>query len=888
MRLSIAGAGRGPLAPSGKEMIMSLKELWAHRRVVTAAALALALAASAFALVPGPSPAAVAAQDGHESAGADTVALPAPLSGFADEGAFSVYVNEEVIVTGGFTWSEDGSYEGEYTLSMAGQKVTSSLAIQVDDRGLWTRMDMKTALGPVTIVRAESTAEIQRQADTTTVHLKPNTVLFENFSPALIAHAIAIYDQAEGGRQPISIFIVPSAIMDGYLERLDPVERAVGGVDVTFERYVYGLPGVDVTVYLDERGRVVFGDVPQQHAAYVREGYEALLHAAEDTLVSRPEFEIRMESNVGVPMRDGVELATDIYRPQAEGTFPVVLVRTPYKKEMNELQAKFFARRGYVYAVQDCRGRFASPGEWEPFVNEAEDGYDTVEWLAAQLWSSGAVGMIGASYLGWVQWWAARNRPPHLTTIIPNVSPPDPYFNIPYEYGAFFLLGSIWWADILESEATADLSGKTIMDVSDKEYAVILRDLPVIDLDVKVLGKENPYWRKWIEHPSNDDYWAPADFLDHLEDLDIPVFHQSGWFDGDGIGSKLNYLKMASYGHPYQKLVLGPWGHTDQATRRIGDQDFGQEAILDLQTEYVRWLDHWLKGVDNGIEREPLVSTFVMGTNKWLHGDTYPLEGTVMTKYYLGSGGGANTSKGDGTLSPQPPPAGSPPDRYVYDPGDPTPSPNFYVSPEQMRKLERAGAESGGDPADEEGPADERAAAKQAKDKSRDSVEEELEKRRAFHAKVNEERRDILVYNTPALEKSLTFVGPVSAVLYASSSAVDTDWFMRLSRVDAGGRVYSLVEGKIRARYRDSFSRPELLKPGEVYEYHLDLWQTGITVPVGERLRVEVASASFPVFSRNLNTGEHNETATEFVEAEQTVYHDAEHPSHILLPVIPD
>jgi putative CocE/NonD family hydrolase len=821
------------------------------------------------------------AQDDSTATGTQA-ARPAPLSGFADEGVFRLYVNEEVIVTASFTWSEDGSYDGEYTLAMAGQEVTTTLAIQVDEEGLWTRMDMSTALGPVTIVRDRDVAEIQRGADTTTVHLKPNTVLFENFNPALMSHAVAVYDEARGGRQPVSIFIVPSVVMDGYLERLDPVERTVGGADLTFNRYIYGLPGVEVTVYVDDDGRVVFGDVPQQHAAYVREGYEALLRAKQDTLVSSPEYEVRVESNVGVPMRDGVELATDIYVPEAEGAFPVVLVRTPYKKEMNEIQAKFFARRGYVYAVQDCRGRFSSPGEWEPFVNEAEDGYDTVEWLAAQPWSSGKIGMIGASYLGWVQWWAARNKPPHLTTIIPNVSPPDPYFNIPYEYGAFFLLGAIWWADVLESEATADLSGKTMMDVSDKEYAVVLRDLPVIDLDVKVLGKKNPYWRKWIEHPDNDGYWEPANFLDHLADLDIPVFHQSGWFDGDGIGSKLNYLKMASYGHPYQKLVLGPWGHTDRAMRRIGDLDFGEEAIVDLQTEYVRWLDHWLKGLDNGIEGEPLVSVFVMGENRWLHGDTYPLEGTVMTKYYLSSEGGANTSNGDGVLTPEPPSGDSPPDRYVYDPADPTPSPDFYVSAEQMRKIERARAE--GDTTGE-GRADEETEA-QVEGKSPKSVEEALGKRRAFHAKVDESRRDILVYDTPPLETPLTFVGPISAVLYASTSAKDTDWFMRLSRVDADGRVYRLVEGKIRARYRTSFSRPELLDPGEVCEYSIDLWQTGISIPAGERLRVEVASASFPVFSRNLNTGEHNETSTEFVTAEQTVYHDAARPSHVLLPVI--
>jgi putative CocE/NonD family hydrolase len=800
--------------------------------------------------------------EGSGESAADTTGLPVPLSGFSDEGDFGLYVNEERIVTTTFNWEEDGSYWGKYVLSVAGQEATTEMTIDVDDGGLWTEITMKTPAGPVSVVRKGSIGYIIHKGDTTTVQLKPRTVLFENFNPALMSLAVLSYDQDKGGVQTISIFIVPGVVMDGSIERLEPVERAVAGRDVILTPYVYGLPGVNVTVYVDADNRVVYGDVPQQHAAYVRAGYETMRAAQQDSLVSRPEHEVQIDRNVKVPMRDGLKLATDIYRPKAEGKFPVVLVRTPYKKEMIELQAKFFARRGYVYAVQDCRGRFSSPGVWEPFVNEARDGYDTVEWLALQPWATGKVGMIGASYLGWVQWWAARDRPPHLAAIIPNVSPPDPYFNIPYENGTFFIFGSIWWAKVLESEATADITGKAFSDVMDMKYASILRHLPVIDLDEKVLGKKNPYWRKWIEHPDNDEYWEPANFLDHLKDLDIPVFHQSGWFDGDGIGSKLNYLKMASYGHKYQKLVLGPWGHTDQATRRIGDQDFGEAAIIDLQVDYLRWLDHWLKGVDNGIDREPLVSLFVMGSNRWVHGDTYPLVETLMTKIYLTSAGHANSSGGDGALVTEPAAAGTPADRYAYDPGDPTPSPDFYVAPEDLTE-------------DEERP-------------SKKSMEEELDKYRAYWAKVDEERDDILVYDTAPLEEPLTFAGPVSAVLYAASSAKDTDWFMRLSRVDENGRIYGLVEGKIRARYRESYSDPKLLEPGRVYEYHLDLWQTGITIPVGNKLRVEVASASFPMFSRNLNTGGHNETETEFVEAEQTIYHDDRYPSHVLLPVLPD
>ncbi|MGD9141871.1 MAG: CocE/NonD family hydrolase [bacterium] len=795
-----------------------------------------------------------------------------PLNVFEDETDFTFYLNEEVLVTGHCAWKKDGTFSSEYRLSMAGQYVDTSLLIEVDEDGYWTNMSMETPRGPVTITREGNRAVIDDGEGTDdTVELKPNTMLFENFSPVLMSQVVTAYDQEAGGKQVFPLFIIPAVVMEASLERLETVEKNIGGEDRAFTIYRYGVPGVDIILWVDGENRVCMGDVPAQSGAYVRNGYEALrLKEEDDPLLSKAEYEVRIDSNVDVPMRDGISLKADIYRPDAEGKFPVILVRTPYKKEMNELQAKFFARRGYVYAVQDCRGRFSSPGTWNPFFNDPEDGYDTIEWLAVQPWSTAKVGMIGASYLGWVQWWAARERPPHLAVMIPNVSPPDPYFNIPYEYGAFFLLGAIWWADVVEKEATGDISGRAMGEIMDKDYMKLLTHLPVIELDEMVLGEKNKYWREWIEHPDNDEYWAKISFLDHLEDLDIPVYHQSGWWDGDGIGSRLNYGRMASYGHKNQKLVLGPWGHTDTATRRGPyNTDYGPNAIVNLSRSYLRWLDRWLKGVENGIEDEPLVSVFVMHTDKWLRGDTYPLEGTEFTEFYFSSGGNANTSGGDGLLSPAPPGDGSAEfDAYVYDPGDPTPDINLFDEDDGAGEDGAGEAEDGSPEAE--------------------SVEEAIAERLAYHARVSAEREDMLVYETEPLAEDLTFAGPVSGVLYASTSAKDTDWFMRLSVVDADGSVRSLSRGIIRARYRRSFSEPELLEPGRVYEYHIDMWQTGVTVPAGSRLRVEVSSCSFPMFSRNLNTGGHNETETEFVSAEQKIYHTKELPSHVLLPVIPD
>jgi putative CocE/NonD family hydrolase len=787
-----------------------------------------------------------------------------PMDVLEDAGSFTFYVNEEVLVEGRFEWRADGSFMSDYSLSMAGQSVATSMEISVDENGFWDSMSMQTALGPVEVVREGDTVEITARGETNSLALRPGTALFENFSPALMSQAVLAYDQAQGGKQEFPLFIIPAVVMDASLERLETVEKSVMGQYQAFTKYRYGVPGVDVIIWVDEQNRICLGEVPAQHGAYVRDGYESLRIVEEpDSLLSQPKYEIVVDRDIEVPMRDGVRLATDIYRPDTDGKFPVIVVRTPYKKEMNELQARFYARRGYVYAVQDCRGRFSSPGEWNPFFSEPQDGYDAIEWLAVQPWSNGKVGMIGGSYLGWVQWWAAREHPPHLATIIPNVSPPDPYFNIPYEYGAFFTFGAIWWADVLESEATGDLSGEALADISEKEYDKLLKHLPVIDLDSIVLGKKNKYWREWIQHPDNDEYWERANFLEHLEELDIPVYHQSGWYDGDGIGTKLNYLAMAKHGHKYQKLVVGPWGHSSEATRRgPNNTDFGPNAIVDMQRSYTRWLDRWLQGIDNGIEREPLVSLFVMGSNQWLHGDTYPLPETKFTEFYLASKGGANTSKGDGWLSAEPPgDSAAASDTYTYDPGDPTPDPRVHIKPEK--------AEDESDSLEVT------------------SIDEEIENRIAYYGRVNEERSDILVFDTPPMDEPLTFAGPISAVLYAASSAKDTDWFMRLAKVEEDGTVFPLVHGVIRARYRNSFSKPEMLEPGKVYEYHLDLWHTGITIQKGERLRVEVASASFPMFSRNLNTGGHNEMETEYISATHTIYHDQKHPSHVRLPVIP-
>jgi putative CocE/NonD family hydrolase len=448
--------------------------------------------------------------------------------------------------------------------------------------------------------------------------------------------------------------------------------------------------------------------------------------------------------------------------------------------------------------------------------------------------------MIGASYLGWAQWFAVSKRPPHLTTIIPNVSPPDPFHNSPYDHGVLWLTGSILGINLFETNVTGDLNGDPMAEAEHTNFLESLKSLPVIDLYKIVFGRESDSWRHWASHSSVDDYWAPLMFPDTFSQSTVPVFHQSGWFDGDGIGTKLNYLGLAHYGKAIQKLTIGPWAHTDTGERWSLGQDFGPVAAVDLQGDYLRWFDHWLKGVDNGIDREPLVSLFVMGSNRWIRGQKYPLPETHFEKLYLDSRGHANTSRGDGWLSFSPPDDKQAPDHYTYDPGNPTPEPGL------------------GGPASRE--------------------------------RVTAAREDILVYTSHPLKKPSTIAGPIEAILYASSSARDTDWFVHLLDVDPAGNcspLWNNSSGQLRARYRNSIRTPELLDPGRVYQFRIDLWQTAITIPEGHRLRVEVASAAFPVFSRNLNTGGNNEEERAFVVANQTIYHDIAHASYLLIPTIP-
>ena len=564
--------------------------------------------------------------------------------------------------------------------------------------------------------------------------------------------------------------------------------------------------------------------------------------------------EIMLENHVPIRVRDGVTLYADVYRPAKEGKYPVLVSRTPYSTERPPnayANAVFFSRRGYVYVYQDVRGRHESDGKWEPFRNDIQDGYDTVEWAAQQPWSNGKVGMEGGSYLGHVQWRAAMALPPHLITIFPAVASTSIYHNWITLNGGWRLSFNFGWGPVRqESRIMQNIGMHTEADGPESiSFDRIQWHLPLIDMQ-KLAGRNAQFYRDWIQHPDYDDYWKSLNAEEVFEKIPIPVHTLGGWFDIFSQGSLNGFAGMSHRGgspiaREKSHMIMGPWGHGP--SQKIGELDFGPEANISELAAELRWFDYWLTGIDDGFGKEPPVTIYVMGRNQWRYENEYPLARTEYKKLYFHSGGNANADRGDGRLSWNPPAASETnPDHYRYDPDNPVPS--------------LGGNNCCGTPTPA-GPRDQRPI---------------------------ENRPDILVYTSDFLERDVEVTGPVKVVLYAASDAPDTDFVAKLIDVLPDNHAYNVAEGIVRARYRESLSRPKLLEAGTTYEFTIDLIGTSNVFLKGHRIRVDVTSSHFPQFDRNPNTGEPFGMSARVRVANQTIRHSAAQPSHILLPVIPN
>ncbi len=559
-------------------------------------------------------------------------------------------------------------------------------------------------------------------------------------------------------------------------------------------------------------------------------------------------YEVVVERNVPAKMRDGVTLRADIYRPKAEGKFPVLLVRTPYDKTGETNFGLKGAARGYVVIAQDVRGRFTSDGEWYTFKNELQDGYDTVEWAAALPYTNGKVGMFGGSYVGATQFLAAIAKPPHLAGICPTVTASNYHEGWTYQGGAF----EQWFN---ESWGTGLAMNTMRRRVEESNALAGTKTLPLADfavLEAPSAAGIAPYFKDWLAHPDYDSYWKQWSIEDHYANIQVPVLSFAAWYDIFLGGSLKNYQRLKTEGGTDaakhgQRLVVYVGGHAGGSNnRKVGAVDFGEKLPIDQDELTLRWYDSIFKGVANGVEHEKPVKIFVMGKNEWRDEDDWPLARAKSTKYYLHSAsGGANGLGGNGTLSTAAP-TEEKADQYVYDPSDAVPTIGGPLC---------CGALPTGI-----GPEDQRPA---------------------------EGRADVLVFTTPAFGNDFEVTGPVTLDLYVSSSAVDTDFTGMLVDVWPNGFAQNLTSGILRMRYRNSQERPELANPGETYHMTVDLWATSNVFLAGHKLRLEVSSSNFPRFDRNLNTGEIQARGTRMIKATNVIYHDKAHPSALILPVVP-
>lgn len=557
---------------------------------------------------------------------------------------------------------------------------------------------------------------------------------------------------------------------------------------------------------------------------------------------------VQVEIDTRVKMRDGVALAADVYRPTDNGKHSVLLVRTPYDRSGEAEVCRLAAQHGFVCIAQDVRGRYGSEGEWYPFKNESDDGFDTVEWAAALAYSTGQVAMFGDSYVGATQWLAAIAHPPHLVSIQPILTASDYHNGWVYQGGALELWFDQTWTSIL---ALDTLQRSATRDSQNMEWT---RRLPESSFPVLQLQQPHslvPYYFDWLTHPADDSYWKHWSIEPHYSEMPVAAHHIGGWFDIFLRGTLHNYIGMrahasTAWARDNQELTIGPWIHDGPMNGKAGEVDFGHEAALDENSFVVSWYDHLFRHSPSSPEKR--VKIFVMGINQWREEDDWPLPRTSYSRYFLHSAGRANSSSGDGSLSTATP-SDEPPDSFTYDPANPVPT-------------------HGG-----------------ALCCTHDSVVQETSG--AFDQREIEKRDDVLIYTTQAFARNFEVTGSITAEIYISSSAPDTDLTAKLVDLAPNGVAQNLADNIQRLRFRNSPDRPEPLDPGKIYKIQFEIGATSNVFLTGHRLRVEISSSNFPRFDRNLNTAESPEHGSRFVKARNRIYHDTEHPSAIVLPVIP-
>lgn len=565
--------------------------------------------------------------------------------------------------------------------------------------------------------------------------------------------------------------------------------------------------------------------------------------SAQTSSPSSPAKPIFHEQNVPVRLRDGVVLRADVLRPGETGKYPTLVYRTSYGKDAAQSEYTAFryaVEHGYAVVIQDVRGRYHSDGEFRPYENEGKDGYDTIEWAAAQPWSNGAVGTFGLSYPGAVQWLAAVQNPPHLKAMVPAMtfSTPQNFF---YAWGTWDMSWIEWiWDNIApDVRVKKNLSGPRTYDEAISAWNDAgPKMLGVLPLNaVESLRSIAPYYLDWLSHPPEDPWWNWCELRDKYSRTQAAVLNLSAWYDDNygPEGATTNYLGLlkARGANARTHLLLGPWVHgvDNTAKTHSGEREFGPAAAINYDEVFVRWMDHYLKGIDNGIDREKPVRYFVMGDNEWRDSEVWPPAATELRLFL-------STKSNSLSLSRSLPQGGA----YSEFESDPTkPVVNEYSSSgaHDYRRLAT--------------------------------------------------RKDVLTFDSEVLDHDTQVTGPILERIFVSCDCLDFDLWARLLDVGPDDTAFNLMNpglDVIRASYRDPAHGRTLLQPGRVYELRLDHLITSNVFKKGHRIRLQVSGSFFPNFSRNLQTGESERTSAEGRNATIRVYHGGKYPSQLLLPMI--
>lgn len=530
--------------------------------------------------------------------------------------------------------------------------------------------------------------------------------------------------------------------------------------------------------------------------------------------------------NVRIPLHDGITLAADLVLPASRPAAAVVM-RTPYGRagERQSSRATVYARAGYAFVSVDVRGRGDSDGRFEPYRNDGPDGAEVIDWVAAQDWCDGSVATYGGSYPGRIQWLAALQKPAALKAMVCSVTPSDPFVETPT--GVPDPMHLHWFRMV---------DGRAMQYTGDTDWMTVYGHRPLATMD-EAAGFSSANWREEVRHNTLDDWWEPVRYQHRIGELDLPVLHISGWYDDEEIGTPANFAAMTAAGRAGQRLLMGPWGHAVNTTRKLGEVDFGPDALIDLDAYVRAFLDEHVRGITP--ERAPAPARiFVMGANEWRDEQSWPPAGAGTHVFHLASDGHANSRFGDGRLQAGPVAGEQPPDEWTHDPDRPVP----FITGEGSGQI--------GGPDDYLGV---------------------------------ESRGDVLVYSTGPLVEPVEIIGPVTLIAHVATSAADTDITAKLIDVHPSGFAQRLCDGMVRLRYRNGFTRAETVTPDEVYEVRIAMWDTCVRLDAGHRIRVEVASSAFPKFDVNLGTGGDLSTETEGVRAANRIWHTPARPSRLIV-----